>query len=138
MAAFSQKMMWLNCGKTNSDPSVIAQMYVNCVAEFGVCPRRLRTDCGTENGTMAALQCTLRSEHVDEFAGAKSHMYGTSTSNQRIDSWWSYFQKQRFGWLISLMLYSTLDNCIFYLHLYHFQIICIFLCFLKEIVYPHE
>ncbi|KAE8277943.1 hypothetical protein D5F01_LYC23869 [Larimichthys crocea] len=72
--------MWLNCGKTNNDPSVIVQNYINCVAEYGL---------------MAALHCTLRSEHTDEFAGAKSHMYGTSTSNQRIESWWSYFQKQR-------------------------------------------
>ncbi|MEQ2236130.1 hypothetical protein ILYODFUR_009307 [Ilyodon furcidens] len=56
---------------------------------------RLRTDCGTENGLMAALPCCLRSLHTDEFAGAKSHMYGTSTSNQRIESWWSYFRKQR-------------------------------------------
>ncbi|TMS11885.1 hypothetical protein E3U43_019276, partial [Larimichthys crocea] len=77
---FSRKIMWLNCGKTNNDPSVIVQNYINCVAEYGL---------------MAALHCTLRSEHTDEFAGAKSHMYGTSTSNQRIESWWSYFQKQR-------------------------------------------
>ncbi|CAK6958050.1 uncharacterized protein LOC127532017 [Scomber scombrus] len=63
--------------------------------EHGVFPKRLRTDCGTENGIMAVLHCTLRSEHTDEFAGAKSHMYGTSTSNQRIESWWSYFRKQR-------------------------------------------
>ncbi|XP_051798985.1 uncharacterized protein LOC127532017 [Acanthochromis polyacanthus] len=92
---FSRKIMWLNCGKTNNNPSVIAQYYINCVVEHGVFPKRLRTDCGTENGIMAALHCTLRSEHTDEFAGAKSHMYGTSTSNQRIESWWSYFRKQR-------------------------------------------
>ncbi|XP_061600124.1 uncharacterized protein LOC133462737 [Cololabis saira] len=92
---FSRKVLWLKCGKSNNDPRVIAQNYIECVAEFGVCPMRLRTDCGTENGLMAALHCSLRSEHTDEFAGAKSHMYGTSTSNQRIESWWSYFRKQR-------------------------------------------
>lgn len=93
---FSRKIMWLKCGKSNNDPWIIAQNYMQCVAGFGVFPMRLRTDCGTENGLMAALHCSLRSEHADEFAGAKSHMYGTSTSNQRIESWWSYFRKQRF------------------------------------------
>lgn len=97
---FSRKVLWLKCGKSNNDPRVIAQNYIKCVAEFGVFPMQLRTDYGTENGLMAALHCSLRSEHTDEFAGAKSHMYGTSTSNQRIESWWSYFRKQRFLSLI--------------------------------------
>ncbi|KAG5278045.1 hypothetical protein AALO_G00094580 [Alosa alosa] len=92
---FSRKIMWLKCGKSNSDPSVIALNYMECVAQHGLVPKRLRTDCGTENGLMAALHCTLRSEHTDEFAGATSHMYGASTSNQRIESWWSNFRKQR-------------------------------------------
>ncbi|CAL9694886.1 unnamed protein product [Knipowitschia caucasica] len=92
---FSRKIMWLKCAKSNKDPSVIARNYINCVTEFGVCPKRLRTDCGTENGIMAALHCFLRSEHTDEFSGSKSHMYGASTSNQRIESWWSIFRKQR-------------------------------------------
>ncbi|XP_023810784.1 uncharacterized protein LOC111947453 isoform X1 [Oryzias latipes] len=92
---FSRKIMWLTCGKSNNDPSVIAHNYIKCVAEFGVFPARLRTDCGTENGLMAALHCSLRSEQTDDFAGSRSHMYGTSTSNQRIESWWSYFRRQR-------------------------------------------
>ncbi len=35
---------------------------------------RLRTDCGTENGDMAAIHCSLREDHKDEFAGLLSHM----------------------------------------------------------------
>ncbi|MEQ2178753.1 hypothetical protein GOODEAATRI_017406 [Goodea atripinnis] len=87
--------MWLKCGKSNNDLRIIAQNYMQCISEFGVFPMCLRTDCGTENGLMAALHCSLRSLHTDEFAGAKSHMYETSTSNQRIESLWSYFRKQR-------------------------------------------
>ncbi|KAL3984517.1 hypothetical protein ACER0C_016142 [Sarotherodon galilaeus] len=92
---YSWKVLWLVCGATNSNPEVIAQHYVQCASEFGVIPVRLRTDCGTENGTMAAMHCALRSSHQDFFAGAASHMYGSSTTNQRIESWWSYFRKQR-------------------------------------------
>ncbi|XP_049926248.1 uncharacterized protein LOC126406111 isoform X1 [Epinephelus moara] len=92
---FSRKVMWLKSGSTNNDPGIIAQHYMQCLSEFGQLPARLRTDCGTENGTMAAIHCALRSQHTDDFAGALSHMYGTSTANQRIESWWSFFRKQR-------------------------------------------
>ena len=94
---YSRKVMWLVCGASNNDPGVIAQNYLHCVSECGIIPMHLRTDCGTENGTIAAIQCALRSTHTDGFAGAASHMYGSSTANQRIESWWSYFRKQRCG-----------------------------------------
>ena len=84
---FSRKVLWPVCGPTNNNPSVIAANYMSCVRSLGLVPMRLRTDCGTENGTMAAIQCTLRHQHTDDFSGASSHMYGTSTSNQRIESW---------------------------------------------------
>ncbi|XP_049333540.1 uncharacterized protein LOC111189804 isoform X1 [Astyanax mexicanus] len=92
---FSRKILWLVCGPTNNDPSVIAHNFLSCVRNLGVVPMRLRTDCGTENGTMAAIQCTLRQQHTDYFSGASSHMYGSSTNNQRIESWWSIFRKGR-------------------------------------------
>lgn len=92
---YSQKVLWLVCGATNSNPAVIVQHYIQCGSEFGVIPVRLRTDYGIENGTMAAMHCALWSSHRDFFAGAASHMYGSSTTNQRIESWWSYFRKQR-------------------------------------------
>lgn len=87
--------MWLCSGSTNNDPAVIAHHYLQCVSSCGL-PARLRTDCGTENGDMAAIHCSLREDHTDEFAGSVSHMYGTSTANQRIESWWSFFRKQRY------------------------------------------
>ncbi|KAL4008606.1 hypothetical protein ACER0C_002458 [Sarotherodon galilaeus] len=65
--------MWLNCGSSNNDPGIIAKYYM-----------------------------ALRSDHGDELAGAHSHMYGTSTTNQRIESWWSLFRKQRTQFWIKL------------------------------------
>ena len=92
---FSRRIMWLLCGPTNNNPSIIAHNFLNCVKGLGVVPMRLRTDCGTENGTMAAIQCTLRHHHTDHYAGLASHMYGSSMSNQRIESWWSILRKSR-------------------------------------------
>ncbi|XP_049919274.1 uncharacterized protein LOC126401808 [Epinephelus moara] len=92
---FSRKIMWLVCGPTNNNPSVIAHNYINCAKNVGVVLMRLRTDLGTENGTMAAIQCTLRLVHTDYYAGSSSHSYGSSTGNQRIESWWSFFRRGR-------------------------------------------
>lgn len=91
---FSRKVMWLSSGSSNNDPRIIASYYMQCVSNFGL-PSCLRTDCGTENGTMVAIHCALRAQHTDDFAGALSHMYGNSTANQRIESWWSFFRRQR-------------------------------------------
>ncbi|KAF3854595.1 hypothetical protein F7725_022650 [Dissostichus mawsoni] len=63
---FSRKIMWLKCGPTNKTQKNV-----------GVIPMRLRTDCGTENGLMASVQCTLRHDHSDYYAGDKSHMFGS-------------------------------------------------------------
>ncbi|KAL6486342.1 hypothetical protein MHYP_G00057340 [Metynnis hypsauchen] len=92
---FSRKILWLVCGPTNNNPSVIAHNFLTCVRNLGVVPMRLRTDCGTENGIMGAIQCTLRRHHTDYYSGVSSHMYGSSTNNQRIESWWSTFRKGR-------------------------------------------
>lgn len=99
---FSRRILWLVCGPTNNNPAVIAQNFIHCVQSLGLVPMRLRTDCGTENGTMAAIQCTLRSLHLDYYAGSASHMYGPSISNQRIESWWSSFRKGRAQFWIDL------------------------------------
>lgn len=93
---FSRRVLWLICGQSNNDPAVIAHNFLTTVQRLGVVPMRLRTDCGTENGTLAAIQCTLRHHHTDYYAGSRSHMYGTSVSNQRIESWWSSFRKLRY------------------------------------------
>jgi hypothetical protein len=50
---------------------------------------------------MAAIQCYFRAEALDQFAGESAHKYGTSTSNQRIENWWSHFRKMRSHWWIN-------------------------------------
>ncbi|CAK6970288.1 uncharacterized protein LOC119785590 [Scomber scombrus] len=40
------------------------------------------------------MQVFLRREHSDAFAGIKSFLYGRSTANQRIESWWGILRKQ--------------------------------------------
>ena len=46
--------------KSNNDPSVPAKLYLDTVQSLKGCPRIVRSDCGTENVTLAAIQCSLR------------------------------------------------------------------------------
>ena len=46
---------------------------------MGFCPQYIRTDCGTENGITACIQCLL-------LMSEDAHRCGTSFSNQRIEN----------------------------------------------------
>ena len=90
---WSRKMIWLRVARSNNNPLVPGLFYIESVEEYG-CPVKLRTDCGTENGVMAALQCEFRST-------PDAHFFGTSPANQRIESWWSQLRKSRSTWWIN-------------------------------------
>ena len=47
---FSRHIMWLSVYTTNSDPRVIAGYFIETAERIGGCPRRIRSDLGTENG----------------------------------------------------------------------------------------
>lgn len=79
-------------GYSNNDPKIIGGYYLQCVKELCHAPAKLRTDCGTENGIAAAIQALI---HQDNSA----HLYGKSTSNQRIEALWSKFRPSVQGWI---------------------------------------
>ncbi|XP_034530357.1 uncharacterized protein LOC117805873 [Notolabrus celidotus] len=91
---FSRFVVWMEAYTTNSDPRVIAEYFIQCITPMGGCPERIRADHGTENGHVANMQMFLRRNHTDVFAGDKSFLYGRSTGNQRIESWWGILRKQ--------------------------------------------
>ena len=76
---WTRKIMWLRVSRTNNNPTV-------------------RSDCGTENGDVAAIQCYFRSDE-------EAHIYGSSPHNQHIEGWWSFFRKSRTQWWISFFKY---------------------------------
>ena len=98
---FSRRVMWLKICQSNNDPSYIASMFHDCVKGNNGCPRVLRTDCGTENGSMAAMQCYFRSSGNDDQAGLNAHRYGSSPANQRIERWWSFYRHDNSTWWIN-------------------------------------
>ena len=87
---FSRKCLWLKVVGTNKNPVVPASFYISTVDELGLCPALARTDCGTENGQLSAIQCAF----ID-------NKYGNSHANQRIENWWSHCRKGYSGWVIN-------------------------------------
>lgn len=95
---FSRRILWLEVGYTNKNPKVIAHYFMNCVQQVGGLPRIVRADAGTENVNVSGIQRFLRRNDQDSFKSEKSFMYGKSTSNQRIESWWSFLRKSFTDW----------------------------------------
>ena len=85
-------------GKSNNDPNIISRYFLQCVEQNRGCPAVVRTDRGTENTLMAAMQCFLRRSHGDNYASFKACRYRASTSNQRIEAWWSHLRKSWTTW----------------------------------------
>ena len=83
---YSRKILWLKVSRTNIDPIVPVYFYIETVKKMGFCPQYLRTDCGTENGIITGIQCLF-------LMFENAHRYGTSSSIQRIENWWSHMRK---------------------------------------------
>ena len=97
---FSRRILWLDIGYTNNDPTVISQYFVDCLRQLGGTAMVIRADCGTENGYVAAVQRFIRRDGEDDWAGDASFIYGKSVSNQRIEAWWSILGKDCTRWWI--------------------------------------
>lgn len=91
---FSRRILWLNAYCTSSDPKVIGGYFLETVRTFGGSPRILRADMGTENSVIRDVQRYLRRGDADQLAGERSFIYGKSTANQRIESWWGILRKE--------------------------------------------
>ena len=90
---YSRRIMWLEVDHSNNNPYTIANYFLQCVRRIGGTPTILRSDCGTENCYVAAIQRFFREGHGDTLCGDNSFMYGRSVSNQRIEAWWSTLRK---------------------------------------------
>ncbi len=97
---YSRQFMWLEVGRTNNHPGVIANYFLNCVQLVGGTASVIRGDMGTENCRVAAIQRIFRHDSGDSWAGVKSFLYGKSVSNQRIEAWWGQLRKGASDWWI--------------------------------------
>ena len=125
---YSRRILWLTVASSNNNPKIVAAYYLKCVKDLGLLPRCIRGDRGTENGIVCGIQRFFRRYHGDSSAGKYSFLYGSSTSNQRIESWWSILKRSRTVWWIHFFK-DMVDAGILDLSLkYHID--CLRYCFL--------
>ena len=94
MDGFSRKIMWLVVSVSNSDPLIIANLYLDMVVRTNnLCPNLVRMDRGNENVYVEDLQTFFTSSD-------DSYLYAASTRNQRIESFWSRLKKFKLIWWI--------------------------------------
>lgn len=72
---------------------VIAGYFLDAIKLANGCPEILRSDMGTENGTMEKMQKGLHELFDDPLSNRQSFIYGKSTHNQRIEAWWSTLRR---------------------------------------------
>ena len=107
---YSRRILWLVVARSNNDPLVIGKKFFESIKEIGGCPRLMRSDLGSENETMAAIQCYLLADGEHDLAGEKAHRYGPSKSNQRIECFWSFLRRSRMSWWMNFFK-DLNDNC---------------------------
>lgn len=90
---YSRRIIWLKGSTTNNDPFVVCGHFVESCTEINGLPQIIRSDRGTENVNIESLQRVLRSFNDDVRGQTQTaFLYGKSTHNQRIESWWSKFK----------------------------------------------
>jgi len=82
---------------------VIGHYFAECIHQLRSCPCFVRTDCGTENSILVAMQVSQRQDQ-------RAHVFGTSTSNQRIEAWWAFLRRNRSQWWMDLFAYFVNDG----------------------------
>ena len=112
---FSRRIMWLEVGRSNNNPAIIALYYLDTVKQLGGSPLRCRCDLGTENSKLEELQTFFTVVNGPDAAAESSDncfMYGKSTANQRIEAWWSILRRQASDWWINFFKNLRFDGLI--------------------------
>ena len=113
--------------RSNNDPRIPANLFLDAVISLEGCPMLVHTDCGTENGIIAAMQSFFRASGDDAFADEKAHIYGLSHSNQRIEAWWSFLRCNRSGFWIDFFKDMVEQTILQLGNEFHME--CLWFCF---------
>jgi hypothetical protein len=115
--AYSRRLLWVYTGISNRTQVSVAVQFCNAVRFHNKFPRIIRSDRGAETSIVADIQYDLgvldmseknisptdeNGEALDEWPLREFYVYGTSTKNIRIESWWRQLRRGQTGnWQVS-------------------------------------
>ncbi len=103
--AYSRYVPWIYCGVSGRTGVSVLKQYLDVISQTGFYPRFLRSDRGTETMMCANAHFQLALQEDPTIQLRDCFMYGTSTANQRIESWWGQLSKgQLILWRVSSLL----------------------------------
>ena len=101
--AYSRYITWIYVGISNRTAISILYQFLDTLATEKIQPRRIRSDRGTETPLIASAHYALMKQVDPELRFSDCYWFGTSTSNQRIESWWGQLSGScLFQWRVSL------------------------------------
>lgn len=107
--AYSRYITWIYVGISGRTAISILVQFLTTLQKEGVHPQRIRSDRGTETPLLAAAQHAFMKRHVADISFKDCYWYGTSTANQRIESWWGQLTGGLlFRWRVGSTLTATL------------------------------
>ena len=101
--AYSRNIIWCYVGITARTAVSVVHQYLTTVRLIKRIPLFFRSDRGTETVLIAGAHHQLhRLENLEDITLPECYIYGTSTENSRIESWWSHLSKSLlFRWRVS-------------------------------------
>lgn len=112
--AYSRMIVWFYCGVSSSTSRSVLAQYLNVLEERGKMPNLIRSDRGRETILMAAAHYYLAQTRVRVRDGIMQDInfrdcwvYGKSTHNEKIESWWHRLSQGRSGfWRVRMTAYG--------------------------------
>uniref|UniRef100_A0A093UTS1 Uncharacterized protein n=1 Tax=Talaromyces marneffei PM1 TaxID=1077442 RepID=A0A093UTS1_TALMA len=90
---YSRYITWIYVGISNRAAFSILRQFLDTLHSTNKQPRFIRSDKGSETIYLAAAHYALCRKHKENSQISDCYWYGTSTSNQRIEAWWSQLTK---------------------------------------------
>lgn len=99
--AYARYVPWAFVGVSATTQVSVLYQYRTCLEAIGRMPNILRSDHGGETPMIADLHLALRRKEEPDIQLDDVYVYGSSTKNQRIESFWGQLtSSQENPWIV--------------------------------------
>ena len=91
--AYSRYVPWMYVGVCAATAVSVAKMYLEALEVIPIQPQYLQADRGTETSLIMNAYWQLHQQRTPTIEAEHTFMYGSSTANSRIESWWGQLAK---------------------------------------------